>query len=292
MWRTLCDRGLRRCLFGVESGVTSILERFNKETTAEQNALAIRTLSALGVPTRFTYITFDHLMTAEELAETRDFQARTDLLIRPLPQLPVEAIVDGVHDPRFVAEHALGKPFYTGISYMLVSMECLIGAAYTKQVQAAGLAGAARPSMGRVDARFSNWRIGVLSEHAQLWVDRNFALDYTLKSLEKILDGPPRTAVRAARVVIKNAAFQLLDDMVRLAAAHRFPHLDSDELAELLSHRMDRRHADLRDAMTDALGTVAETLPQQKARLLQAEYRRWVEQDRWSPINAADPCGT
>ena len=40
MWRELVERGLRRCLFGVESGVTSILERFNKETTGEQNALA------------------------------------------------------------------------------------------------------------------------------------------------------------------------------------------------------------------------------------------------------------
>jgi hypothetical protein len=57
MWRTLLDRGLGRVLFGVESGVDSVLARFSKETTGQQNALAIRTLSALGVPTRFTYIT-------------------------------------------------------------------------------------------------------------------------------------------------------------------------------------------------------------------------------------------
>ncbi len=36
MWRRLCALGLRRCLFGVESGVDSVLERFNKETTGEQ----------------------------------------------------------------------------------------------------------------------------------------------------------------------------------------------------------------------------------------------------------------
>ena len=66
MWRTLLRRGLRRMLFGVESGVDSILDRFNKETTGQQNALAIRTLSALAIPTRFTYITFDHLMTLEK----------------------------------------------------------------------------------------------------------------------------------------------------------------------------------------------------------------------------------
>ncbi|WP_219732118.1 hypothetical protein [Streptomyces finlayi] len=74
MWRDLVNRGPRRMLFGVESGVDSILARFNKETTGDQNALAIRTLSALGVPTRYTYITFDQLMTLEELNATYAFQ--------------------------------------------------------------------------------------------------------------------------------------------------------------------------------------------------------------------------
>ena len=90
-------------LFGVESGVDSILERFNKETTGYQNALAIRTLSALGVPTRFTYITFDQLMTLEELKATYAFQGRTDLLLRPMPHLSAEEIVQGVRDEEFAA---------------------------------------------------------------------------------------------------------------------------------------------------------------------------------------------
>jgi hypothetical protein len=108
----------------------------------------------------------------------------------------IEDIVDGVRDESFVAAHATGKQFYTGISYMLVSMECLIGAAYTKQVHAVGLTGTPRPSMGRLDAEFADWRIGRFSHHAQLWVDHHFALDYTLKSLEKGLDGRLRHAVR------------------------------------------------------------------------------------------------
>src|SRR5262249_23714818 len=161
-----------------------------------QNALAIRTLSALGVPTRFTYITFDHLMSLAELRASYAFQGRTDLLLRLLPALTVEEIIDGVRDDAFVADHATGRPLHTEISYLLVSMECLIGAAYTKRVQAAGLAGAPRPAMGRIDARFADWRIGRSSHHAQLWIDRNFALDYTLKSLEKVLDGAPRHTVR------------------------------------------------------------------------------------------------
>lgn len=88
-----------------------------------------------------------------------------------------------------------------------------------RMVQAAGLAGQARPSMGRIDARFADWRIGACSHVVQLWVDRTVALDYTLKSLEKILDGDPREHVHAARVVIRDAAFTVLERMCGLLAA-------------------------------------------------------------------------
>ncbi|MFI5783318.1 B12-binding domain-containing radical SAM protein [Nocardia sp. NPDC051570] len=289
MWRRLCEHGLRRCLFGVESGVTSVLTRFNKETTADQNALAIRTLSALGVPTRYTYITFDHLMTAAELHATRDFQARTDLILRPLPDLPVAEIVDGVRDESFVAAHSVGRAFYSAISYMLVSMECLIGAAYTKQVQAAGLAGPARPSMGRLDADYADPRIGVLSEHAQLWVDRNFALDYTLKSLEKILDGPPYRDVRAARVVLKDSAFALLDDM--LALLDRTPAASAD-LPDAVTALMDVRLGELRTRMSGTIAQLRKVLAPADRDLLTTEWTRWHTRTEWTLINAADPCGT
>ncbi|MFE9359579.1 hypothetical protein ACFYPB_36570 [Streptomyces olivaceoviridis] len=98
------------------------LTRFNKETTAEQNALAIRTLSALRVPTRYTYITFDPLLTLDELKATHAFQGRTDLLLRPQPELDARDIVRGVRDEDWVAEHTTGRPLHTGISYMLVSI--------------------------------------------------------------------------------------------------------------------------------------------------------------------------
>ncbi|MGH3913006.1 MAG: B12-binding domain-containing radical SAM protein [Pseudonocardiaceae bacterium] len=292
LWRELRARGLRRCLFGVESGVTSILNRFNKETTAEQNALAVRTLSALGVPTRYTYIAFDQLMSPAELVETAAFQARTDLLMLPLPELSVEEIVEGVRDEQFVAEHTTGRPFYTGISYLLVSMECLIGAAYTKQVQAAGLAGAARPAMGRLDAEFADWRIGRFSHHAQLWVDRNFALDYTLKSLEKVLDGRPWEAVRAARVVIKDAAFGLLRAMVGLLERFPLDQPDPAVLDEVLLKVMEQEFADLHTRVTRTVNDLVTVLRGDDTRLLFAEYTRWATTGSWELINAADSCGT
>jgi hypothetical protein len=292
LWRRLVARGLRRMLFGVESGVTSILARFTKDTTAEQNALAVRTLSALGIPARFTYITFDHLMEAGELTASRAFQARTDLLLRPLPQLSGAEIVEGVRDEDFVAAHTTGRPFYTAISYMLVSMECLIGSAYTRQVQAAGLAGAPNPSMGRLDAGFADWRIGRCSHHAQLWIDRHFALDYTLKSLEKILDGPSRHLVRGARVVLKDAAFALLTRMVDLITTFPVLDRDTDRFDEALRWAMDDQRIGLTATMEVTIQALLPILPPQTAAVLRREHHRWRRRDGWRLINAADPCGT
>ncbi|GAA3087479.1 B12-binding domain-containing radical SAM protein [Streptosporangium carneum] len=292
MWRTLVERGLRRCLFGVESGVDSILTRFNKETTGEQNVLAIRTLSALGVPTRFTYITFDQLMTLDELKATHAFQGRTDLLLKPLPHLTPEEIVEGVRDPEFVARTTTGRPFYSGISYMLVSMECLIGAAYTKQAQAAGLTGDIRPSMGRQDARFADPRIGACSQWAQLWVDRNFALDYTLKSLEKILDGHPRQAVRQARVVIKDAAYTVFGHMIQAIDGTSLTSADAERMGTRLHQVLDTEIRALRERMGLVVEQVISALPPENARVLEQEHTRWADTTGWRLINAADPCGT
>lgn len=292
MWRSLVASGLRRMLFGVESGVTSILRRFNKETTAEQNAYAIRLLSALGVPTRFTYITFDHLMNIDELRDSYTFQSRRDLLLRPLPALTAEEIVDGIQDESFVRQHTTGRPFYIAISYLLVSMECLTGAAYTKQVQAAGLAGASHPSMGRIDARFRDWKIGACSRHAQLWVDRNFALDYTLKSLEKILDGEEREKTRDARIILKEAAFtvfgRMLEEMTEPSATEYAP----EELKSRLDDILETELAPLQASFAGTLTAISASLPRDGARILEQEYERWMNSRTWQLINAADPCGT
>jgi hypothetical protein len=132
LFRQLHAHGMRRMLFGVESGVDSVLQRFNKGITADQNTRAIRTLTALDVPTRFTYITFDPLMTLDELQHTYDYQGRTDIALRPRPDLSPGEIAALVDDEDFVAENASGRPLYAAVSYMLVSMECLTGSAYTR----------------------------------------------------------------------------------------------------------------------------------------------------------------
>ncbi|WP_223165527.1 B12-binding domain-containing radical SAM protein [Lentzea indica] len=292
MWRGLVTRGLRRCLFGVESGVTSILKRFNKETTGEQNALAIRTLTALGVPPRFTYITFDQLMTPAELHATHAFQGRTDLLVKPQLHLTAEEIVEGVRDEQWVAEHTTGRPFYYGISYMLVGMECLIGAAYTRQAEKEGLTGRPDPSMGRVEARYQDWRIGILARWAQLWIDRNFPLDYTLKSLEKILDGPAYERVRELRRVLKDAAYLLFGGMLNAMDATDVNATDRQELDEVCAAVVEAMIRELRGSLEPVVTAVCDDLPQEHRAILAREHDRWMLNYEWTLINAGDPCGT
>lgn len=292
MWRTLVDRGMRRMLFGVESGVDSILNRFNKETTGQQNALALRTLSALGVPTRYTYITFDPLMTLDELKASHAFQGRDDLLLRPQPNLSADEITRGVRNDAFVAAATVGRPLYTAISYMLVSMECLIGAAYTRKVQQAGLAGSARPSMGRVDSRFLDWRIGVASDWAQRWIDRNFALDYTFKSLEKVLDGVPRRTVRSARVVLKDAAYAVLGMLISAIEEQPLSGGSSAALSGRIRSFLDREIDGLRERLTYTVSDVLGVLSREHAAMLRREHGRWESASDWRLINAADPCET
>ncbi|WP_216641987.1 MULTISPECIES: B12-binding domain-containing radical SAM protein [Nocardia] len=290
LWRDLPRLGLRRCLFGIESGVTTILDRFNKETTAEQNAKAIRTLSILGVPTRFTYITFDHLMSFEELEESVRFQGRTDLILRRDSDIDDATAVDRLDDDEFVRARSGGVPFYQGISYMLVNMECLIGAAYTRKVVDAGLAGEIQPSMGRVDAEYADWRIGVLADSGQRWIDRNFALDYTLKSLEKILDGHHKTEVRSARVLLKDAAYRLLVEMVDLAREFDLDVAQNVLLADRVREAMDAHLQDLADSVSAMIDRLANVLSVDENRLLAQQYANWTSVEGWELINAADFC--
>ncbi|HEX8535163.1 MAG TPA: cobalamin-dependent protein [Allosphingosinicella sp.] len=277
-WRKLVETGLDRCLFGVESGVDSILERFNKKTSSQQNVLAIRTLTALGVPIRCTYITFDPLMSMDELRQTHEFLGRSDLILKPQPGMQESELHDAVRDEDWVKAHSAGRPFYAAVSYMLVSMECLIGSPYLKLVQQRGLAGATNLNMGRREARYSDERIGMMSYWSQSWIDRNFSLDYLLKSLEKVTGGEARAAVRGTRALLKASAYDLLSDMLAGAGAadsHRAPSL------------LDRNFDFLRSEMALEIDLLLPKLEAGLARRLAEEHERWRGRSGWEHINAA-----
>src|SRR5262249_31899666 len=76
------NAGLRRILVGVESGSVAILDRFVKGQTVEQCVKALRVLSMLGIDIRVTFITFDQLMSSEELSDNFIFLGRADAILR------------------------------------------------------------------------------------------------------------------------------------------------------------------------------------------------------------------
>jgi hypothetical protein len=217
-WSDIVDAGLDRCLFGVESGVASILKRFNKKTTPRQNAQAIRVLSALDVPIRATYITFDQLMTMDELVDSYVFLGRRDLLLRPSSFSNYGELYDIVTSDDASREHASGKPFYSQVSYMLVTMEALIGSKYLTYVEEAGLAGEYKLSMGCRKARFIDPRIEAISDLSQKLIDRNFSLDYMLKSLQKISNEGPRRELNKLRIALRQHCYRFLGYCIYLTS--------------------------------------------------------------------------
>lgn len=277
-WRALLGQGLGRCLFGVESGVDTILRRFNKHTTAQQNVLAIRTLTAMGVPIRITYITFDPLMTREELVESYRFQGRRDMVLPPDPSLSPAELYEAVRDPDYLAGAALGKPFYDEISYMLVSMECLIGSPYLRAVEKAGLAREVQPLMGRRNAAYADPAIGLMSEWSQRWIDRSFSFDYTLKSLEKIFGRERGYAIRSLRGFLKQSSYEFLGGMIGLGGD-----LDPASCRALAERRMEL----LREEVGVRLSPLLEDLDPVPAGRLAGEHECWRRREDWGLINDA-----
>lgn len=280
-WKNLCSQGLIRCLFGIEAGVDSVLERFNKKTTADQNALGIRILTSMNVPIRCTFITFDPMMSFEELKETCKFLGRTDLVMNDLSQFEESLVFSGLHDEGFVAEHSKRIPFYHLVSYMLVSMEALSGSDYLRQVEEAGLAGGHNVLMGRREVTYRDSRIGELSRISQLWVDRNFSLDYTLKSIEKVLPLHLQKTIKWCRIMLREAAFQFLSegiDLIELKAAELQQVLFDDDFLEIRFKR-------LKSKLLPVLSEAIQNIPDAQASRLDEESRRWSLRQGWTLIN-------
>lgn len=83
VFSSLVEAGLREVFLGVESGVQSVLDRFQKGTTVTQNERAIHLLRRLGVNISLGFIIFDPATTLEEIKENLNFLRRLDLLNTP-----------------------------------------------------------------------------------------------------------------------------------------------------------------------------------------------------------------
>lgn len=217
MWRYLRSCGLRRALFGAESGVPSILERFRKRISSRQIVVALRAITLAGVPIRVTYITFDPVMTFEELKESHQFLGRTDILMTGMPEMSDEAVAEIAQDDSRASALALGIPVYREITYALVPMECLQGSDYLDLVCDHGVRGVEDPALGRVEVPYRDFRVGAIEAGARRWNSRHYALDYALKSLEKKCEDRQAARIRELRTVLKDRSYDLLGRWLSVA---------------------------------------------------------------------------
>lgn len=75
-WDTVLHIGSLNCSsmeIGIENGSNSVLSRFNKQTTVEQNAACIEILRAAGIKLDLDFILFDPFISIDELADNMTF---------------------------------------------------------------------------------------------------------------------------------------------------------------------------------------------------------------------------
>jgi methylmalonyl-CoA mutase cobalamin-binding subunit len=227
MWHLCYQAGLNRLFMGIESGSNAQLRRYGKGIDAEHTILAIRILSALGIPLRFGFITFDQLMVGlRDLKENSAFLGRTDAFMKKVDVAAYgyEKLFDLlVSDKEFIAAHSVSKPIYAGVSYMLASMEVLINSRYKLMLKNAERRykkplvldeNTPDTNMGRYRVEFVDDLIRDISVSCQKWIDRHFGLAYTAKSLYKVAPQHEKEYLTNWMVAYRKISFLLLKGLV------------------------------------------------------------------------------
>lgn len=246
MWKLLKDIGLQRLFLGVESGSDNQLKRFNKGTTAYQNATALQLITALGINTRIGYISFDPLMeNFDDIKESHKFVERRDILYKPtdLDKTSLDEIYDGiVNNEKSENLKLQERPLYNKVSYPLTSLEILFGTSYAREVRKCeqenniNLLTGIDMNMARYKSTYFNDRIGVVSDYCQRWIDYNFPVLYSLKGLYKTAKGETKSKIYGLMSWAKSIDHYLLnyimyqlgetqgdDELLKFAELHNFP---------------------------------------------------------------------
>lgn len=191
-WYMLKKAGLEKLFIGVESGSEEQLKRYGKGTTPEQNIIAIRTATVLGIKIRVGFVMFDPLMENDrELKQNMKFLARKDAVMRQVngEKKDLLRIIEG-KDERFNSLLA-GEPIYRYVSYLFTGLEVFVKAPYFKKVKQIEkernhqLLGTYDWELGKVKTEYLNKQIGILEKLFEEWTQKNYSLTYTLKCLAK-----------------------------------------------------------------------------------------------------------
>lgn len=178
--------GLKRIFLGLESGSAAQLKRYNKGLDLEQAMCSLRVLSGMGFTLRLGFITFDPLMTKEDLAQNLSTISRRDVLLsaRPMGDFELMAVLQQevlpATDTRFLFE---------AISYPASPLELLRGCDYAYYVLSNYEEliddSNATDYFGRLRCNYLDQDIQRLCDLCQQWVNFHFPLTYIVKGLAK-----------------------------------------------------------------------------------------------------------
>lgn len=303
-WRSLVKLNLRRVLIGIESGVDEVLLRLGKGTVSLQNLYGVRLLTALGVPLRLTYIVFDPLMTRSELVSTYKFLGRTDIILQELSHMSEAELVYKVKSDAFSEMHSKGVPFYHLVPYMLVSLECFDNASYLHSCSSESEKKKFIRSMGKYQVQYQDLEVGMASHCCQLWIDRNFTLDYTLKSFQKVVLEDTSIALNKLRTCLKDHSYELLGKLIFIITkdasvlTNEYDRHDLHKIASSCCNSsslglsesslglvLDLQFGKLVQSMTSKFDQIKPLLGTDICDKVHAALQNWMKQRRWGLIN-------
>lgn len=206
-----------RVFVGVESGVDSQLRRYGKGQTVSQVADALRVGSFMGVSLEFGFITFDPLLTPDELIANVRFLASADLLsdagdLDLAARLhAVDEYLDGGTLP------SSGTPLYRRVSYMATELEVLHGGRYSEMLQERHhdlLTGDYDTNFARYSTRYLYPAIDQIAGWCRTWTEAAFAPIY-LARLQVRNGGSPAANAQELVLTYREVTFSLLVDLCR-----------------------------------------------------------------------------
>ena len=157
----------------------------------------------------------------EDLQESAKFIARTDI-IQLKSRLDIENLYYKIvnEDMEFIMTNSANVPLYSKVSYMLTSLEILVGSNYYKMMKTVETQTGKKLiwdldiNMARYKVTYINQTIGLMSVYCQKWVDYNFSLMYTIKSLMKAAKGAERELLLYYMEKYREYSFLLLQFML------------------------------------------------------------------------------
>lgn len=233
-WKQFHQAGLEKLFIGVESGSKGQLMRYGKGTTPEQNIIAIRIATALGMKVRVGFVMFDPLMEdRSDLIDNMQFLSRNDAVMKTLdPKLSERDLLAMVEERNGnLASCLANKPIFMFVSYLFTGLEVFVKAPYYKKVKMVeqerqvALIGDYDWELGKVKTAYVNNTIGKLQSAFARWVDKNYSLTYTLKSLAKSAEKEERDFLYNMVFEYRNLLYEMAvcillrdDTMMRMEA--------------------------------------------------------------------------